>query len=540
MIQLFYRYSTAALVLALMSASLDAVTIEEVQQHGSYLDCWSAIYGKVYDFTDYGATHRFGGGNGPQRVWNSCGVDYTEEFDQVHGDSTHYLQWEGIVEIGDLTESTVSPTTSLSVTETPEPPQDTTRLVTIDEVRQHGSSLDCWSAIYGKVYDFTDYGESHTFAGGPQRVWDSCGVDYTEEFDQVHGDSKHYLQWEGIVEIGDLTESTVPAVSPTTSLPVTQTPEPSQDTTRLVTIDEVRQHGSSLDCWSAIYGKVYDFTDYGESHTFAGGPQRVWDSCGVDYTEEFDQVHGDSKHYLQWEGIVEIGDLAETTDPSTSSPPSPTTPEATESASTTPEPDPLTSTGSSPPSSKETISLDELSTHSEPDDCWVLFYDEVYNLTQYAYRHPVVGEDAIHPYCGASGTDAFAAVHEQAYLDRIEDLVVGPLEPNSATEPPIDATDVSAEEVARHNSPEDCWIVFYDSVYDMTQYSYSHPGPAEASIHPWCGLDGTTAYDAFHEESLLSKVQYTKVGDLSTSAASASGELFVAVVCIVIAIVSLA
>jgi cytochrome b involved in lipid metabolism len=170
----------------------------------------------------------------------------------------------------------------------------------------------------------------------------------------------------------------------------------------------------------------------------------------------------------------------------------------------------------------------------------VLFYNDVYNLTQYAYRHPVVGEAAIHPYCGVSGTDAFAAVHEKSYLVRIEDLVVGPFDPNSATEPPMSATDISAQEVAQHDSPGDCWIVFYDSVYDMTQYAYSHPGPGEASIHPWCGLDGTTAYDAFHKESLLSKVEYTKVGDLSTSTATTTGRLFVTVSCIAVTIVSLA
>jgi len=466
--------------------------------------------------------------------------------------------------------------------------------VTIEEVQQHGSSLDCWSAIYGKVYDFTNYGASHSRGGGPQRVWDSCGVDFTDEFDRVHGDTQYYLQWEGIVEIGDLSDSAPPPTEVNTLVPQTpeatsspQTPEPAVIG---VTIEEVQQHTLMSDCWSVIYGKVYDFTNFGALHTRQSWPQRVWDSCGIDYTSTFDACHGNAPYYLQWEGIVEIGDLIESpTDASTLPPQTPeatmsppTTPETTMSPPTTPEPalsqqpvtltsepttpepvltqQPATTTvlpsmttteptsmmttpapatvtsseptyGTTESEMKPDITLDELTAHDSPTDCWVLFYDQVYDLTDYAYRHPIVGEAAIHPYCGVNGTDAFAGAHDKSYLDRIEDLLVGPLASNSPTEPPTSETTMSEEEVAEHDTPEDCWIVFYDSVYNMTQYAYTHPGPAEEAIHPWCGLDGTTAYDVFHKENLLSKVEFARVGALSTSSVSVAEVTPVAALC---------
>ncbi len=348
--------------------------------------------------------------------------------------------------------------------------------------------------------------------------------------------------------------------------------------TKGVTIEEVQQHGSSSDCWSVIYDTVYDFTEYGSSHTYGGGPDRVWSSCGVDYTDDFDRVHGDSIHYLQWDGIVEIGALSLTEPSPTEAPtlappptdvptPAPQTVEPT-SASTTPEPSPSPATGTntatqptpqpvttpettqapiipdttaspptiasttSKPETKPEISMDELSNHDNPEDCWVLFYDQVYDLTEYAYRHPTVGEAAIHPYCGINGTDAFANVHEKTYLDRIDDLNVGTiLEATDSTAPPTEppqATIISDDEVAAHDTPQDCWVVYYNSVYDMTDYAVAHPGPGAEAIHPWCGLDATTAFDAFHPISYLSKIQYTKVADLSTSSAAKKSIFFIA------------
>ena len=51
---------------------------------------------------------------------------------------------------------------------------------------------------------------------------------------------------------------------------------------------------------------------------------------------------------------------------------------------------------------------------------------------------------------------------------------------------------LSAAEVARHNTANDCWMIMGGKVYDLSPYT-SHPG-GDAYV-PYCGTDGTGAYD---------------------------------------------
>lgn len=48
-------------------------------------------------------------------------------------------------------------------------------------------------------------------------------------------------------------------------------------------------------------------------------------------------------------------------------------------------------------------------------------------------------------------------------------------------------------EVAKHNSAYDCWMVINNEVLDLTYFT-SHPGGS--TYIPYCGTDGTAAYDA--------------------------------------------
>ena len=52
---------------------------------------------------------------------------------------------------------------------------------------------------------------------------------------------------------------------------------------------------------------------------------------------------------------------------------------------------------------------------------------------------------------------------------------------------------LTAEEVAMHDSPTDCWTIVSGSVYDITSYIPRHPGGNE--ILSACGLDGTTLFE---------------------------------------------
>lgn len=49
------------------------------------------------------------------------------------------------------------------------------------------------------------------------------------------------------------------------------------------------------------------------------------------------------------------------------------------------------------------------------------------------------------------------------------------------------------EEVAKHNKPDDCWMVIHGKVYDVTSYIYLHPGGD--IILQGCGKDATELFE---------------------------------------------
>jgi len=52
---------------------------------------------------------------------------------------------------------------------------------------------------------------------------------------------------------------------------------------------------------------------------------------------------------------------------------------------------------------------------------------------------------------------------------------------------------ISQEELARHSSPDDCWMAIDVLVYDFSDYLERHPTPP-AVMTPWCGKDATEPY----------------------------------------------
>jgi len=51
---------------------------------------------------------------------------------------------------------------------------------------------------------------------------------------------------------------------------------------------------------------------------------------------------------------------------------------------------------------------------------------------------------------------------------------------------------VTTDEVAKHNSEDDCWTIVGTNVYDITSYIPRHPGGEE--ILRACGTDGTSLF----------------------------------------------
>jgi L-lactate dehydrogenase (cytochrome) len=63
---------------------------------------------------------------------------------------------------------------------------------------------------------------------------------------------------------------------------------------------------------------------------------------------------------------------------------------------------------------------------------------------------------------------------------------------------------VSVEEIQKHSSAKDCWIVVDDVVWDITDFAPNHPGGADI-IHRHAGLDASSSYNTVHSPSLISK-----------------------------------
>jgi cytochrome b involved in lipid metabolism len=75
-------------------------------------------------------------------------------------------------------------------------------------------------------------------------------------------------------------------------------------------------------------------------------------------------------------------------------------------------------------------------------------------------------------------------------LARTQMTQVLPAEPPKAS---ATSSAISLEEVAKHNTAQDCWVVMAGKVYEMTQYASGHPAGAKI-IEDNCGKDATEAF----------------------------------------------
>ena len=73
---------------------------------------------------------------------------------------------------------------------------------------------------------------------------------------------------------------------------------------------------------------------------------------------------------------------------------------------------------------------------------------------------------------------------------------------------------VTPEELKQHNTPEDCWVAFHGTVYNMTVFSQTHPGGPHL-IQDIAGMDGTKQFGNVHKKGKLRLVEENLIGQLS-------------------------
>ena len=55
--------------------------------------------------------------------------------------------------------------------------------------------------------------------------------------------------------------------------------------------------------------------------------------------------------------------------------------------------------------------------------------------------------------------------------------------------------EISRSEVNYHDSPDDCWLIIRNIVYDVTPFLMDHPGSMEVLIE-YAGSDATDAFES--------------------------------------------
>ncbi|GAM26830.1 hypothetical protein SAMD00019534_100050 [Acytostelium subglobosum LB1] len=68
------------------------------------------------------------------------------------------------------------------------------------------------------------------------------------------------------------------------------------------------------------------------------------------------------------------------------------------------------------------------------------------------------------------------------------------------------------EEIKKHNSLKDLWIIYNNDVYDITKFVEDHPGGEEV-LKANAGIDGTQEFDDVgHSDSAKSKMKQYRIG----------------------------
>jgi len=209
------------------------------------------------------------------------------------------------------------------------------------------------------------------------------------------------------------------------------------------------------------------------------------------------------------------------------------------------------STDSSSSSSGKILTIQEVASHNNANDCWMIISGKIYDFTSYLPQH-LGGAGTMLPYCGKDATTAFATkdknparphssyaqgLFDQYFIGSIGQKVasssalaskpsassssqaskassqqipktstniaslplVSPLvAPAQSLSPsPSLSTNQSSglalSQIATHNTAASCWMIVNGKVYDVTSYLPRHPGGINA-ILPYCGKDGGAAF----------------------------------------------
>merc|ERR1719313_2723759 len=184
------------------------------------------------------------------------------------------------------------------------------------------------------------------------------------------------------------------------------------------------------------------------------------------------------------------------------------------------------------------ITLADVAKHTTKGDCWVAVNGQVLNVTGFLPNHPG-GELAILTFAGKDATEEFNMIHPPDVIPKYApDAIIGELGGGggeAAEEDDDDDDDddddeeeeeeagggggYSMEEVAKHTSKTDCWVVVSGQVLDVTKFLGEHPG-GELAILTFGGKDATEEFNMIHPPDVIPKyAPYAPIGALGAAKA---------------------
>jgi len=200
------------------------------------------------------------------------------------------------------------------------------------------------------------------------------------------------------------------------------------------------------------------------------------------------------------------------------------------------------------------LTLEEVAKHNTKQDCWMVISNKVLDLSSFTTHS---GGDIYAPYCGSDATQAFndkggtGKNHSGYAFTLLDSYVIGEIGkpmpsrnsssgnvstpsgtiggnnttlpannntlPGNITQNASTSIILTMEEVAKHNTANDCWMVIYGKVLDLTSFA-SHPGGS--TYVPFCGTEATQAFDTkggrgnTHSSSAIADLAAYTVGAL--------------------------
>jgi nitrate reductase (NAD(P)H) len=114
-----------------------------------------------------------------------------------------------------------------------------------------------------------------------------------------------------------------------------------------------------------------------------------------------------------------------------------------------------------------------------------------------------------------------SAKPESAGFGKLVEVMQEEAAPPAPAATPSDVKKVfTMDEVKKHNTEEDCWIIVKDRVYDATEYLELHPGGIESIIINSGAVDATEDFVAIHSTKATKMLEKYYIGDLDKSSVS--------------------